>query len=347
MNKDTLVSIIIVNWNGKKWLEMCLSSIKKQTYTKLEVIIVDNNSSDDSIEFIKKNYPDYKVIANKKNDGFAKGNNLGITESKGEYIILLNNDIYVEPGYVEKFINAFKEIPNLGIAQSKIIWMKDKKLLDGCGSFWTNTTFLYHYGFRKEGTLKQYNQSFPVFSVKGASMIVKKTVFEKIGLFDDDFWSYYEETDLCHRAWIAGFECWYYPKATIYHSSGESSALFDNSYIQYHNFKNKLLSYIKNFEAATLAIVIPTYLLTTFILALFYVLTIKFSIVAAILKAYVWNLVHFNESIQKRSKVKEIRKVSDKLLHKRFTLNPKPEYYYFFLRGFLSHYQDKEISNEK
>jgi len=247
LNKRS-VSIIVVNFNGFKWLKGCFDALIDQSYRDLEIIFVDNASTDNSVDFIKTNYPSVKTVKNDENYGFAKGNNIGYKHSKGDYIILLNNDTYVEKDYVTNFINVFDKYPRCGIAQSKIVLMDNPKKLDCAGSFWTDTTFLYHYGFGKDASDPKYNKDYKVFSVKGASMIIKREVIDTIGLFDDDFWCYYEETDLCHRAWLTGYEVWYYPEALCYHAMGATSSKFKNEFVQYHNLKNKLSSFTKNFD---------------------------------------------------------------------------------------------------
>jgi len=271
------VSIIIVNYNGRKWLQKCLDSLYRQTYKNFEIIFVDNASVDDSVEFVENNYKHdrMKIVKNDKNSGFAGGNNLGLKYAKGDFILLLNNDTWAKEDYLEKFIQAFEEIPNLGSAQSKIVLMDEPDTLDSCGSYWTNTSFLYHYGNGKDQSLKKYNKNMPFFSNKGASILIRKDLIDKIGLFDDDFWCYYEETDFCNRAWLAGFECWYWPEAVCFHAMGGTTLTFKNDYIQFHNFKNKLLSFLKNFEIKTLIKVIPIYILTNIVLSFLWLLQSK------------------------------------------------------------------------
>lgn len=339
---ENLISVIIVNWNGKKWLKKCLDSLASQSYKNFEVIFVDNASSDDSVEFIKTNYPWVKIAQNDKNDGFAKGNNIGFKNAKGDYVVLLNNDTWVENNFLEEFIKAFREIKSLGCAQSKIVSMNEPGKLDSCGSFWTSSSFLYHYGYGKDSSLDIYNQSMPIFSAKGASMMIDRRVIEKIGLFDDDFWSYYEETDFCHRVWLAGYECWYYPKAICYHAQGGTSAIFDNSYIQFHNFKNKLLSFLKNFEAKSLVKLIPFFIFFNFALSVFWLLQGKFSHFLSIYKSIWWNLVHVKKTLEKRKAIQLMRVRRDKDIAKKVTKNPNAKYYYYLFFG-LEKYQDREI----
>lgn len=338
--KLPFVSIIIVNWNGKQWLENeCLPSVKKQTYQNYEVVLVDNASSDDSLDFVKKNYPKVKVVKSKSNLGFAAGNNLGLKHATGELVLLLNNDTRFKEDYLEKFIKAFEEIPNLASVQSKIKLAFEPDKIDSCGGFWTSSTFLYHFGNRKSEKLAKYNKSLPVFTNKGASMLVKKDVIDKIGFFDNDFWSYYEETDFCHRAWLAGYECWYYPEAEIQHFMGMTSFFVDNSKVQFNNFKNKMLSFLKNFEVKTLITVIPIFIFINIGLSLVWLLQGKIKNSVALYRSFWWNVVHINETMQKRKAIQSLRKRTDKEIFKIVRKNPKISYYKYLFSD-LAGYED-------
>lgn len=324
------VSIIIVNFNGQKYLHDCLSSIENNPGVLYEVIFVDNASSDNSVNFVKKYFPKVTIIQNNVNLGFAGGSNIGIRQVRGEYILLLNNDTIAEKDFLRNFIKAFDEIPNLGCVQPKIVLMKDPNIIDSCGSYLTDTSFLYHYGYDKNQSLEKYNHPFPVFSVKGVAILTKKEIIEKIGLFDDDFWCYYEETDFCHRAWLAGYECWYYPKVKIYHAAGGTTlTYFQNSYIQFHNFKNKPASFIMNFEAITLLKFLPIYLVINFFLGIFFLIKLKPKYFASLIKALLWNIIHIKRTLLKRHHVQLLRKISDKDIFRKVKRNPKLSYYYY------------------
>lgn len=339
MDKKPLVSIIIVNFNGKKWLKDCLNSLQKQTYTKFEIILVDNNSTDDSISFIQKNFPKVQLVKLPENIGFAGGNNEGYKKAIGEYILLLNNDTKVEKTFIENFLKAFDKIPNLGIAQSKLILM-DKDQLDTCGGFWTSTSFLYYFGNYKDPKLPMYNKPFPVFSTKGASVLIKRKVIEKIGLFDERFWNYYEETDFCHRVWISGYECWYWPKALCYHAMGGTSLTFKNDYIQFHNFKNKLCSYIKNLSLLELIKIIPLFLILNSGIALLWLFQGKVRHTIALGKSVWWNMVHIQLTLKNRRTIQLERKVSDKAIWQKVKRNPHINYYKHLFNDSLGLYAD-------
>ncbi len=328
---NDLISIIIVNWNGVKWLQKCFDSLALQTHKHFEVIFVDNASTDDSVEFVQKKYPWVGVVKNDTNAGFAGGNILGLKHAKGNYILLLNNDVWVTEHYLEEFMKAFEEIPSAASIQSKIILMNDTERLDVCGSYWTDSCFLYHYGFGQYQGLEKYNKPMPFFSNKGSSMMIKKEMIDRVGFFDEDFWSYYEETDLCNRIWLAGGECWYWPKAVMYHAMGGTSLKFDNSFIQFHNFKNKLLSFLKNYEIITLLTVAPGFLLLNVPLSFFWLMQGKWRHFLALYKAIGWNVVYLGTTLKKRKLVQALRKKSDAEISKQVKKNPSLSYYYYLL----------------
>lgn len=341
MKKNSpIISIIIVNWNGKKWLKNCFDSLKKQTFKQFEIILVDNASADDSVDFINKNYPEVNVVQTGSNLGFAGGNNVGLKSAKGKYILLLNNDTWAPKDFLEKFVKAFNEIPNAGCIQSKMVLLKDSKVIDLVGSYWTDTSFLYYYGFGKNASLKKYNQAMPFFSNKGACVMIPRKVIDGIGLFDDDFWCYYEETDFCHRVWLAGYECWYYPKAVIHHAGGGTAIKFDNSFIQFHNFKNKLLSFQKNFETKSLLTIIPIYLLLNIAISFMWLIQKKPKHFLALYQSIWWNIVHFKDTQLKRRKIQSYRKKTDAEIFTVTKKNPGFSYYISLIKGDPERYKD-------
>ena len=197
MVRSPLVSIIVVNWNGGQILQRCLESIRLLTYPNYELIIVDNGSSDGTQKLAQ--------IRNTQNQGFSQANNQGVAHAKGKYILLLNNDTIVSSGCLSILVDRIEKDRSLGVIQPKIYLMDNPTHLDSVGSFLTITGFLQHWGYlQADGP--QFNHEREIFSAKGACMLIKKTVIEKVGLFDPDFGSYFEESDFCWRGWLGGWE---------------------------------------------------------------------------------------------------------------------------------------------
>ena len=339
---NSLVSIVIVNWNGKKHLSYSLSSLKKINYPSFEVIVVDNGSTDGSIELVNsltRNKKIIKLIKNKKNLGFAEANNIGFREAKGKYVLLLNNDTKVTPDFLKKLVDVMNENKKIGVVQPKIVFMDSKKLQAG-GAFLTNTGFLYHFGYGKNPDEKKYNQPMDIFSANGSCMLVKREVIERVGLFDPDFFCYFEETDFCWRVWLAGYKIIYVPSSVIYHKGAQTAKRLKSSFVNYHSFKNRIASLIKNLGPAELFKTMPTHFLFCQLAFFAFLVMGKFSSDWAIQKAIGWNFLHLGNTLEKRKKIQnKIRKVSDRELMSKIKRSIKPLYYCHLFSG-LKKYED-------
>lgn len=335
-----LVSIIVTNNNGKAFLPDCLSSIKSQTYRNIEIILVDNNSDDDSISYTKKKFPTVKIVRNNENMGYASGNNIGLKHAKGDYILILNNDVKLQPDLVEKLLKAYDEIPNLGAVQPMVKLMREPDRLDCCGSFWTNTGFNYHYGIYKKADNPLYNKKYRVYSLKGVCMLIPRKIIDRVRLFDDDYWCYFEETDFCHRLWIAGYECWYYPTSYLYHHMSGTRLKKSEAFIQFHSFKNRLCSYIKNLEVKNMIKVLPVYLFLNVVSSAVYLLWFRnIELFLSVYKSIWWNIVNIKKTLRKRAFIQnKLRKKSDKEIFSQVSRNPRLKYYYYLITGLRNYY---------
>jgi len=214
--KTPLVSIIILNWNGLEHLETCLPSVMEQTYENIEVIVVDNGSTDGSIEYVKENYDNVKLICNSDNVGFAEGNNVGIREAAGEYIVALNNDTEVDANWISAFVEVAEEHPDAGMLACKVLSYYDRNQIDCVGHL------IYPDGLsrgrgRGEIDAGQYDDVEEVAFPSGCAALYRKEMLEQIGLFDKDFFIYVEDSDLGIRGRLAGWKCLYVPDAVVYH----------------------------------------------------------------------------------------------------------------------------------
>lgn len=333
-----LVSIIIVNWNGKDHLTKCLRSLKGIDYKKTETIIVDNGSTDGSIEYIKHEYPGIICIRNADNSGFSKANNQGIKKAKGEYILLLNNDTKVRRNFLSILVKKISLYPLIGAVQPKILhWEKPGKL-DSIGSFLTNTGFLFHLGF-EELDSKKLNKEIKLFSGKGSCLLFKRKILEITGNFNEDFFAYFEETDLCWRVWLAGYHLIYVPQAVIYHKTWGTTKKLPQDFITFHSFRNRISSLAINLETGNVLLFLPLHLSICVFIAFCYLVSGKvkngFAIVWAILSFF----KNLGKVLRKRKYVqKRIRKVPDSILFREIIRNPKFSFYlhilnYSFVRG--------------
>ncbi len=305
-----IVSVIIVNWNGGKVFENCLKSLKSLTYKDWELIVVDNASSDGSLKYISKYFDKVKVIRNNKNVGFAPANNQGVKRAKGKYILLLNNDTIVGKDLLSALVQKMESNPHIGVIQPKIKIMDNPELLDNSGSFFTRIGFLDHWGFMKKDS-REFDQEKEVFSTKGACMMTGMEIVKKVGLFDPDFVSYFEESDFCWRVWLAGYKVIFFPKTFILHKLGYTIKRMNVLEINYHYYKNRITSLIKNLSVWNLLFILIPHIIISVGIAVIFILRGNYKNFTMILGAIYWNLLNLNSTLKKRRKVQMMRVVSD------------------------------------
>jgi len=339
------VSIIILNYNGRRWLEKCLPTVVKITYKALEIIVVNNGSTDDSSKFLKKNYPNVIVVEIKKNVGFAGGNNIGVKKSTGKYILLLNNDTEVPPNFLHPLVNKMEEDHRIGIIQPMLKSMRKKSLIDAACSFYTSTGFLYHYGYYQKCDKKQYNKEKFVYSAKGACLFTIRDEYIKLGGLDEDFVCYVEESDFCHRMWLSGKKVLYLPQSYIFHYGGGDMSVMEKSETTiFRSFRNRYYSYIKNLSLFELIKLLPVHFIFCE-LVVFSAISrgiIKHGLAAQ--KGIVWWIFHMPTILKKREYVqRNIRKVKDSEFMPLIKHDPPVSYYLHFLRNPEGKYDEKEI----
>jgi len=235
---DKLVSVIIVNYNGKNFLKQCFLSLSKITYPNYEIILVDNNSSDDSIEFVKTNYPSTIIIKLEKNYGFAYPNNVGAKNAKGELLLFLNNDTVVDPNFMTELVNVLKKNSEIAICQSLLL--KPNGEVDSSGDYIDTMGISYS---SKERVVEIRE----ILGAKGAALMIRKNIFEKLNGFDEQFFVSFEDVDLGWRTWIAGFKVVINPKSIVYHHGGQTVKEIRKE-IAFHGYKNQLSMKLTNFE---------------------------------------------------------------------------------------------------
>ncbi len=308
-----LVSIVIVSYNARRFLDEMLTSVSKQTYAPVEVVFVDNGSSDDSVGFVRERFPDVTVIENGENLGYGVANNVGIGAARGAYIFLLNTDTIIMPDSIASLVEFMERNPEAGAAQSKLLLGLDGVLIDSAGSYMTRSGFLHHHGW-SDTDGPEYAREFEIFSAKGASLILRRSVIEQVGLFDDDFFLYFEESDLCWRIWLAGYSISYVPESVVYHEGGGVTRTLSSAFINYESFKNRICSLTKNLGARKLLEVMPLHLLLCLCTAAANAAQGRPRNGAAIVRAIGWNVRHLRHTLRKRRRIQRRRRVSDHAL---------------------------------
>jgi GT2 family glycosyltransferase len=341
---NPLISIVIVNWNGRENLKECLVSLSGIDYSNYEVILVDNGSVDGSVSFVEKQFPKIKIIESGRNLGFAGGNNLGYEKSKGEYILFLNNDTIVTKNFLRKLVNFIEDKKNVAIVQPKILFHKPgadmHHKVNSAGSFLLNTGFLYHLNYGKKDVKNDH--PYDIFSACGACFLARRSVIEEVGLFDSDYFAYFEETDFCHRVWMAGYSVVLFPSVFIYHKGGETARELSSAFVQYHSFKNRIFSYLKNLGMQNLMKIIIPHLILCEIISLTYLLMGKIKYFAAIQRAIFWNIFNVKKIIRERGKTQNnIRKIRDDNFIPRLTRHVGINYYRYLFSGILEKYVER------
>ena len=246
------VTIVIPNYNGKHFMEPCLSSLSEQTYKDFHILVVDNASSDGSIEYMEENYPDIELIKLQKNYGFSKAVNIGIQHSRTPYVILLNNDTTVDTRYVEEMVKAIEKSPKIFSVSSKMIQMYHPELIDSAGDLYTLLGWGVCRGCGRP--VSNYTKYDEIFTACAGAAIYRRSVFDEIGYFDVNHFAYLEDIDIGYRARIYGYYNMYCPTALVYHvGSGTSGSKYNSFKVKLAARNNLYLNY-KNMPALQLVL---------------------------------------------------------------------------------------------
>ena len=246
------VTIVIPNYNGKHFMEPCLSSLSEQTYKDFHILVVDNASSDGSIEYMEENYPDIELIKLQKNYGFSKAVNIGIQHSRTPYVILLNNDTTVDTRYVEEMVKAIEKSPKIFSVSSKMIQMYHPELIDSAGDLYTLLGWGVCRGCGRP--VSNYQKYDEIFTACAGAAIYRRSVFDEIGYFDENHFAYLEDIDIGYRARIYGYYNMYCPTALVYHvGSGTSGSKYNSFKVKLAARNNLYLNY-KNMPALQLVL---------------------------------------------------------------------------------------------
>lgn len=245
------VAVVILNWNGKRFLEQFLPALVRFSSADAEIVVADNASTDDSVDFLRSAYPSIRVIRNPDNGGFARGYNLALAQVEADYFILLNSDIEVTENWIRPVVGLMESDPSIGACQPKIRSYHEPAKFEYAGAA---GGFIDKYGYpfcrgrlflTLEEDLGQYDDTCEIFWATGACMFVRSEVFRKLGGFDDDFFAHMEEIDFCWRMKNEGYRVMYCPGSAVFHIGGGTlpKASWRKTYL---NFRNNFYLLYKN-----------------------------------------------------------------------------------------------------
>ena len=321
--QNPVVSIVILNYNGKQFLNRCLNSIFNQSFSRFELIFVDNASNDGSVNYIERlfgNDPRLKIIENEANYGPIEGNNIGIRHSNRQtkYVLLLNNDTELIENWLFCMINALESDPKIGAAASKQLLMDDPERLQGFGSFIDICGFNYQLG-EFEIDNNQYNgKIIEIFAGGTTALFLRTSVLRQIGLLDSNYEHGFDDIDLCWRVWLSGHKVVCVSSCKIYHKVAGTTRKVNLARVVYHREKNRIMTAVKNYTNRYIIRVLPIILTFDLLQLSWFVFTNNFLMFQSIGQALIWDIKHFKYMWAQHLRVKyQVRRVSDEEIVRR------------------------------
>jgi GT2 family glycosyltransferase len=304
------VSVVILNWNGKKFLQKFLPSLLANSINKADIIVADNASADDSVEYLRSDFPGVRIIQHNKNYGFAKGYNLALAQVEADYYILLNSDIEVTPNWIQPVIDLMESDESIAACQPKIRSYAEPQKFEYAGA---SGGFIDKYGYpfcrgrmflSIEEDVGQYDDAIEIFWATGACLFVRANLFHKFGGLDEDFFAHMEEIDFCWRLKNEGYKIMYCPSSVVYHIGGGTlpKISWRKTYL---NFRNNCILLYKNLPDNQLIEVFAKRLILDGIAATKFLITAGFKDFFAVSKAHFSFYSSIRKTRQKRKKLKQ------------------------------------------
>jgi len=299
------VAVVILNWNGRAFLQQFLPSVLASEYDNLQVIVADNASSDDSVAFVKAQHPSVRFLHNPTNEGFAKGYNTALKQVQADYYVLLNSDVEVTPGWIRPVIELMEQDKNIAACQPKILSYHHKEQFEyaGASGGWLDSL---GYPFMRgrvfdvcENDNGQYDTAAPCFWASGAALFVRATAYHEMKGLDEYFFAHQEEIDLCWRLQLAGYSVYAQPVAVVYHVGGGTLPK-GNSRKTFLNFRNNLVMIYKNMPLGEKLWKLPLRMALDLVSALRGLISGDAGYFTAVIKAH-WHFLGWTCFHQKRS----------------------------------------------
>lgn len=333
------VSIIIANYNGAHYLRKCIDSILKDKSKRYEIIVVDDNSQDNSLQILARynKKQNVTIIKLANSSGATKARNIGAKKARGLYLFFLDYDTTIQSEWVDPLCDYFHKHPKIGAAQTKLLrW--GTRYYDYAGDYLSALGFLVE---RSHGKCDrgQFDEISPIFSMKGAAMIVRKDVFNKVRGFDEDFEYLWEEPDLTWRIWLLGYRVVFFPFITVQHayvSNVKNEEYYKRISVTFRGCRNNILTLLKNYEIKNCLLVIPLHTAAWIILVILFIMRGKYSRAWSIMRGINWNIQHLRDTLKKRQKIQRKRILSDTQLFSVVGTHNSPLYYLLKAKSYVT-----------
>ena len=329
-----LFSIIVVNFNGGESILRCVASILNSEYPSFEIAVIDNGSKDGSPDLLATHFREngrVKLIRNAKNLGPAAARNIGAQISNGKYLAFLDNDTQTEPRWLIQALEVMESDSKIGAVQCKLLLLDQHDKFDYAGDYLSQYGFLVQRVNSGATDTGRLNEVVSIFAAKSAGMIVRRDVFDRAGGFDEDYFIYMEETDLCWRIWLSGYKVVFVPNSVVYHNFGQAAKLGSRRVkflAKYHGTKNYIVTMLKNLELANLVKIVPVHICLWIGIFLWHIAMGRLEEASWIRKGVMYNVVHLRHIWAKREAIQSSRKVSDSRLMPQIMKNMPMRYFY-------------------
>ncbi len=333
MSDYPTVDIVILNYNGKKFLDDCILSVQKSTYPSFKIYLLDNASTEDDVSYVRQHYPEVEIIRVEVNRGFCAAYNLAFEQCRSKYFVCLNNDVKVKPDWLGHLVALAESDETIATLQPKMVSYLDENNFEyagACGGMMDK----YGYPFARgrlfdnlEADNGQYNDVSSIFWACGAAMFIRRSVLEESGYFDETLVFHMDEIDLNWRMHLLGYGSKVIPQAVILHYGGATiqPASFKK---MYWNHRNSVYLMLKNYDRFNVLTKTPVHILLDYVAILYSVITLNFTMARAILSAHFWIATHLPLIWRNRKIIQSKRKVADcQILKKMFPKSIVVQYF--------------------
>jgi len=304
---STKVTVVVVNWNGGKFIEKCLAALMAQTVMPQEIILLDNGSTDGSLELANR-FPAVKVIALNHNEGFARGNNLAIASASksSDWIALMNPDAFAEPRWLEELLDCARRNPTFDVFGSKLLNAANPQLLDGACDVYHVSGRVWREGHGKPVAQSGENER-EMISPCAAAAMYRHSALVEVGGFDEDFFCYVEDVDLGFRLRLAGYRCLYVPQSVVHHVGSGTTGGQHSDFSVYHGHRNLVWTFIKDMPGLLFWLLLPLHIMLNLASLIWFTFKGRGRIVLCAKRDALWGLP---KMWRKRIQVQEARVAS-------------------------------------